>query len=256
LLDSSTRKITKITCFDQADFFEGFRVSPDGKQVSISLNRQLFVVPFDLTMLASVRDRTGLTAMKGCLSYPAASVKNSLWSTDGQKLALMFLMGKENGKVAETIRVMDIHNCSDAAPLVLDEFPALHFIPESYTSSPVLPSFSWDGQGLFLFNTLKRNEGYGPLYTYDLSTQQENKINPIKGICCYRDARFSPDGHFILFAFQDLSLGSGSQTLVYYIPLEKIGSNETFEPIRMLASLFSDPRANPQFALHVVPVAP
>ncbi len=256
LLDIPTQKTTKILCFDQARFFEGFRVSPDGKLVSISVDRQLFIVPFDLAMLASVDDRNELAAIKGCLSYLKVAAKNSLWSADGQKLALMFLLGQDNRQVAETIRVMDIHRCSDGDPLILDDFPAKHFIPESYTSSRVLPSFSWNGRELFLFNTLKRNEGYGPLYTYDLSTEQENKINPIKGVCCYRDARFSPDGRFILFAFQDLTLGAGSKTLVYYIPLDKIAEAASFEPIQIPASLFSDPRENPQFALRPVPVTP
>ena len=228
----------------------------NGKQVAVSVDRQLFIVPFDLTALADVHDRPGLIAMKGCLSYLTSSVKNSIWSMDGQKLAIMFLLGRGNGQVAETIRVMDIHRCSASNPLVLDEFPAKHFIPEGYTANPVLPSFSWNGDQLFVFNTLKRNQGYGPLYTYDMSNQLENKINPIDGLCCYRDARFSPDGHFMLFSFQDLTLGADSKTLVYYIPLDKVGKNETFAPLKMLPTLFSDPRESPQFALHPAPHAP
>lgn len=256
LLDSSTRTKTQITCFNGARYFEGFRVSPDGEQVAISVDRQLYVVPFDLTALANVHDWIGVAAMKGCLSYVAASAKNSLWSTDGQKLALMYLMGQNNGKVAETIRVMDIHQCNNGDPLVLDEFPAKHFTPESYAANPVLSSFSWDGNELFLFNTLKRNEGYGALYTYDLASEKENKINPINGSCCYRDARFSPDGQFMIFAFQDLSLGAESTTHVYYIPVAQIGSDTTFEPIKMPLSLLTDPRGSPQFALHPVSAGP
>jgi hypothetical protein len=256
LLDISTRKNTKITCFDEPGFFEGFRVSPDGKQVSISFDRQIFIVPFDLNALAAVHNRNELVAMKGC-SYVKASARNTLWSADNRKLALLFLMGSTGGRVVETVRVMDIGQCREADPLVLDEFPAKHFIPEGYTANPVLPSFTWDGNQLFVFNTLKRNEGYGHLYTYDLSTEQENKINPInKGACCYRDARISPDGRFILFAFQDLGLGAESKTLVYYIPLDQLGSDTTFEPIKFPSSLFADPRANPQFALRPALAAP
>lgn len=254
-LDVSTRSIAKLICF-KADFFEGFRVSPDGKQVAISVDRQLFVIPFDKTLLESIHDRNGLAAVDGCLAYQAVAAKNSLWSLDGQKLALMFLLGGNDRRVAETVRIMDIHNCRSSDPLILDEFPAKHFIPESYKTNQVLPSFSWDGKGMFIFNSLKRNEGYGPLYTYDMLSQHENKINPINGACCYRDARISPDGKFILFVFQDLSLGADSETLAYYIPLEKIGANTTFAPINFPASLFADPRAHPQFALRVAPTAP
>jgi hypothetical protein len=254
-LEVDTRSITKLTCF-KANFFEGFRVSPDGKQVAISIERQLFVIPFEKTLLESIHDRNGLAAVDGCLAYQAVAAKNSLWSADGQKLALMFLLGGNDRRVAETIRIMDIHNCRSSDPLILDEFPAKHFIPESYKTNQVLPSFSWDGKSMFIFNSLKRNEGYGPLYTYDMLSQHENKINPINGACCYRDARISPDGKFILFVFQDLSLGADSETLAYYIPLEKIGSNTTFIPINFPASLFADPRAHPQFALRVAPTVP
>jgi len=251
LLDPPTKQTTRIVCFDQADFFEGFRVSPDGKQVAISVDRQLFVVPFDLGLLAGVHDRVELAAVKGCLAYPAAAAKNSLWSLDGQKLALMVQVGQSNGRVADVVRVMDVHRCQDAAPLVLDEFPGRHFVPENYTDNYVLPSFSWDGDNLFVFNTLTRNEGYGPLYTYDLSVKQEAKINPINGACCYRDAAISPDGRFLLFAFQDRSLGAESETLVYYVPLDAIKPDAVFAPIT-LPPLFSNPREKPQFALRPV----
>lgn len=254
-LNVSTRNITKITCFN-ADFFEGFRVSPDDKQVAISVDRQLYIIPFDLTILASVTDRVTLSMVDGCLAYRAVASKNSLWSADGQKLAMMFLLGGNDRRVAETIRVMDIHNCRATDPLILDEFPGKHFIPENYMDNQVLSSFSWDGRGMFIFNTLKRNEGYGPLYTYDIASEHENKINPINGVCCYRDARFSPDGKYIFFVFQDFGLGANSKTLAYYIPLEKIGTNTVFDPIKLPASLFADPRANPQFALHIAPTSP
>jgi Tol biopolymer transport system component len=253
-LEVATRKITKITCFN-AKFFNGFRVSPDGKQVAISIERQLFIVPFDVTLLATVHDRNAVVAINGCLAYQAVSVKNSLWSKDGQKLAILFLMGGNDRRVAETVRVMDVHNCRESDPLILDEFPGKHFTPESYKINQVLPSFSWDGNELFILNSLKRNDGYGPLYTYDMSSQQENKLTPV-GACCYRDARFSPDGHFVLFVFQDFSLGADSKTLLYYIPIESIGSTTTFAPVPLPDALFADPRANPQFALHFAPAAP
>ena len=113
----------------------------------------------------------------------------------------------------------------------------------------LLPSFSWDGIDLFLFNTFKRNDGYGPLYTYDLSLGIEEKINPVRGLCCYRDARWSPDGNYILFAFQDQVQGADSETLVYYIPFKDAGSGKTFEPLKLTPNFFGNPREKPQFAL-------
>lgn len=255
VLDTTTRNINKITCFD-TKIFDGFRVSPDGKQVSISIDKQIYVVPFDIPKLGTIHDRNALAASKGCLAYLAVQARESLWSADGKNLAFMVLLGGSGRRVSETIRVMDIHNCRDTDPLILDEFPGKHFIPEGYTANPILPSFSWDGLNLFLINTLKRNEGYGHLYTYDMATGQESKINPINGLCCYRDARFSPDGRFIIFAFQDLTLGSESKTLIYYVPVEKIGTNTTFDPIKIPPSLLADPRSSPQFALHLAPKSP
>ena len=249
IVDITTKKTVKAACFNGATYFESFRVSPDGKQVAISLDRLVFVVPFDLTALGQAHDRNALGAMKGCLTYRAVAAKNLLWSKDGQKLAVLYLLGQADGSVADTMRVIDIHACGSANPVVVDDFPAGHFVPESYTNNQQLPSVSWDGDSLFLFNTYKRNEGYGPLYTYDLSLEQENKINPIKGVCCYRDGRISPDGSYILFAFQDLSQGENSKTLVYYIPLADLGAGKTFEPIQFPGSFFADPREKPQFAL-------
>lgn len=248
-LDISAQKISRITCFDGADYFEGFRISPDGKQVAISIDRQVSIVPFDVTVLAKVHDRIGLDALKGCLSYRAIAAKNLLWSKDGQKLAVVYLLGQQDGRVADTIRVMDIHRCREAEPVVQDEFPAGRFIPESYTTNLLLPSLGWDGADIILFNTLKRNDGYGPLYKYDLSIGQEEKINPIRNICCYRDATFSPDGKYVIFAFQDLSQGEGSETLVYYIPWEDLGSGKTFTPLALPSNFFSSPREKPEFAL-------
>lgn len=40
-----------IINYVSAEYFEGFSVSPDGKQVAISVNRELFIVPNDLLKL-------------------------------------------------------------------------------------------------------------------------------------------------------------------------------------------------------------
>src|SRR5687768_16951570 len=43
----------EVVCF-QDPKFDGFRVSPDGKQVAISIERRLLVLPFDLEILSNV----------------------------------------------------------------------------------------------------------------------------------------------------------------------------------------------------------
>jgi hypothetical protein len=37
-------------------------------------------------------------------------------------------------------------------------------------------------------------------------------VNPINNTCCYQDAKFSPDGSYLVFAYQDIGLGQASTT--------------------------------------------
>jgi len=244
----ASQKISKLACFNNANAFEGFRISPDGKQVAIVVDRQLFVRPFDVKALSTMTDKSGLVAQKGCLVYGKVRVRNVLWSKDGKKVAILFLLG--SGKVvSETLRVMDISRCSAGDPLTLDEFPGDRFTPEGYVDTHTLPSYAWDGEDLFLFNTFKRNDGFGELYLYDMSTGIAKKINPMAGQCCYRDARFSPDGTSIIFAYQDYSKGANSETQVYYLPLDQVGKNFDVKPVKLPLNFFPTSREKPQFAL-------
>jgi serine/threonine protein kinase len=71
-----------------AEYFEGFSVSPDGKLVAISVNRELFIVPYDLLKLRFATRRSALLEMDGCL-YNAIPVKDIQWSDDGKRLAIV-----------------------------------------------------------------------------------------------------------------------------------------------------------------------
>ncbi|MCE7861781.1 MAG: hypothetical protein DYG86_18595, partial [Chloroflexi bacterium CFX2] len=63
-----------IINYVSAEYFEGFSVSPDGKKVAISVNRELFIVPYDLIKLRFATRRSALLEMNGCLaSQPAAA---------------------------------------------------------------------------------------------------------------------------------------------------------------------------------------
>jgi hypothetical protein len=37
-------------------------------------------------------------------------------------------------------------------------------------------------------------------------------VNPINNTYCYQDAKFSPDGSYLVFAYQDIGLGQASTT--------------------------------------------
>jgi hypothetical protein len=86
-----------------------------------------------------------------------------------------------------------------------------------------------------------------------MSTTEARKINPVHGICCYRDSVLSPDGTYILLFFQDVNQGADSETQMYYIPIDQLGAETTFDPIKLPLHFFSDPRENLEVALRSVP---
>ncbi len=76
------------------------------------------------------------------------------------------------------------------------------------------------------------------------------KINPVKGICCYRDAAFSPDGSYIVLFFQNEAQGANSETQMYYVALNQLGSDIT--PLKLPVRFFPNPRENLDVALHPI----
>ena len=249
-----------LVSFPFASLLEVFRISPDGKQVAVSLNREMYIVPFDLAKLKEIRGRDGLIAMKGCLSYTgqteaAIHLKEFRWGADGKTASWLFEGTDAAGQAADMIRIVDISTCNPVKLTKLDEFPGTRFTPEGYGNKPLLPDYDWDGRDLFIFNTLDRNNGWGFLYTYDHDQRkgfQENPLNT-KSRCCYRDARWSPDGNYIFFAFQNKD-EQNAATQFYYIPVSSIRSGLGLTPIPMPDGFFKNPKEAPQPALH--PVTP
>jgi serine/threonine-protein kinase len=245
----------EIVCFKDPKF-DGFRVSPDGRQVAISIERRLLVLPFDLETLSAVTSAFELQGSEDlCLDYAEVAVKGARWSADGQQLAVIYqsVVGQRLG---DTIRVLDVdmERCQDVDPLIRDEFPGKRFIPEGYERFPILPAYDWDGDQRFLLNSFQRNVAYGELYLYDLSATEVSKINPVDGACCYGSATFSPDGTYILLVFQDVRRGADSETQLYYISIEELTSGAEFIPIKLPLRFFPDLRENIQLALR--PIAP
>ncbi len=85
-VDIETLREEIIFNFISAEYFESFYVSPDGKQVAMAINRELFVVPFDLEKLGDVSRKSDLLDMNGCLFYNDLAVKGAKWSDDAQDL--------------------------------------------------------------------------------------------------------------------------------------------------------------------------
>lgn len=239
----------EIACFTD-EYFDGFRVSPDGSFVAISIGRRLLILPFDRDLLSKAKTAVELQRSENlCIDYAEVTVKGAQWSSDGKSLAVLYhgAVGNLN-RLGEAVRILDVNltRCKTVDPLLIDEFPGRHFIPDGYGANPVIPSYHWGGDGQLVFNTYIRNGGYGELYLYDMTTMEDERINPVNGTCCYRSAAFSPDGTYILFAFQDIGAGSNSRTQLYYVPLD---ASEPVVPFNLPLGYFTNPRENILFAL-------
>jgi serine/threonine-protein kinase len=248
-VESAQRDPEQLICFTD-DKFMGFRISPDGKLVAISMAHRLLVLPYDLQSLSTDSSAFALQRLDSlCLDYADVAVKGALWSADGKRLAIRY-QSVVNGRIGDTIRVIEGNwdRCQDVPVLPWDEFPADHFVPNGYAKYPLLPSYHWDGEERFLFNTFIRNGNYGDLYLYEMSSESASKINPIEGACCYGSASFSPDGTYILLVFQDVRLGSKSENKLYYIPIDQMGATK-FTPLRLPRLFFQNLDENIQLAL-------
>ena len=114
----------------------------------------------------------------------------------------------------------------------------------------LMPDFDWDGFNLFVFNTSERNNGWGEVYIYNWESHKPTQIRPISQKCCYRDVRWSPDGTYLIFAFQDEGLASAAATLLYYVPYSEIGTGANITPIPLPEGFLKNPKEAPQPALH------
>jgi serine/threonine protein kinase len=251
-----SESVETLVSFPPSYSLDAFRVSHDGKQAIIGMNNEVFVVPFDLAAMNEIDSRSKLMEMQGACILPTPKTKAALqvqearWSADDKLNAWLFqgIDAGNNSLQADQVGVMDISSCNEEQIDMLDNFPSTRFNPVGYQTREI-PDFDWDGFDLFLFNTSRRNNGWGELYMYNWKTHKPNLINPVDGKCCYRDARWSPDGTYMIFAFQDLTLGGAAPTVVYYIPSGQLGTGTAFQPLPLEADFFKNAKESPQFAL-------
>ncbi len=245
-----TGRLDFIACFEAVEFLESFAISPDGTRAAIALNRELYIVPYDRERLTLTRFRTDLQEMSECEAFdPMLTSTNAVvnarivrWSNDGQRLSIM-LLAALGGLQGDLIRVYEIGNCQNL-PNLVDEFPATRFTVENYDDSPTLQNFGYDGDYLYALTSYTRNDGYGQLYLYNGNLHRaETKANPIDGTCCYRDPQFSPDGRYLIFAYQPFEAGATSQ--LYLVPYGTIGTGASYDPLPLPEDFFTDPRAQP-----------
>ncbi len=247
LLDAATKQTQQLSCFDSNELLEGFSVSPDGKLVAISIQRTLNIFPFDIELLKTFDTRFNLLDRQENCYYNQYPFREVLWSknVESSLLAAHVIDTRLVNSDQVFLLSADIANCDNVELSRLDTIPGgrIEFDRES---SKRLGSFDWNGKNLFLLNDSIRNDGFGNLYMYNSDTRETTELNPINGDCCYRDARWSPDGNYILFAYQRFD---HSDILLYYIPFADLGSGGPFTPIALPSRFFSTAREKPQPAL-------
>jgi len=254
--DISTDTVDTLTTFPSEVSVDAFQVSHDNKQVMIALSNEIFVVPFDTAVLETITNRGQLTKMEGtCLvdhvsKTPTVSrVREARWSADDKLVAWLFTGNDANNSnfQAEQVSIFDITACTPELVDQKDNFPGTRFNPAGYQNRE-LPDFDWDGVEQFTLNTSRRNNGWGEMYVYNWRVHKGVQQLPA-GACCYRDARWSPDGTYLLFEFQDLALGPEAQTLLYYVPVGELSTGANFIPMPLPDGFFKDPREAAQAAL-------
>ena len=162
-LDTETSETSKIVCFSlqgTQDFFEGFRISPDGKLVAISISRALYIVPYDKTVLKGSLTKFDLVSTGNFCKYSYYAIKDIRWSTDVERIAALVVDTQAGGTEQVYLLDIDIPKCKTVGAAAIDRFPFERF---SFSGSQI-PSFDWNGAKLFLVNDMERNDGFGNLY--------------------------------------------------------------------------------------------
>ncbi|HJR78892.1 MAG TPA: protein kinase [Anaerolineales bacterium] len=245
MVDVQIEQPEEIVCFDARESLEGFRVSPDGKLVAISIQRTLNILPFDPAVLKDVETRFSLLALPENCFYNQYAFREVQWSDDSTRLAAHVVDTELVSSDQIFLLSINIPNCATVGPVRIDRIPGRHIAFDS-KSTKRITSYDWDGDHLFLLNDAIRNDGFGDLYLYNSQTQEAAKINPVDGECCYRDARWGPDGSYIFFVFQR---SDSSEIQFYYVPYGDSNGGGQWEPIQIPDVLFTTPREKPQPAL-------
>jgi len=250
----STETVDTLTSFPSAVTLDAFQVSHDQKMVIIAMSNEVFVVPFGFETMKNIKTRGNLFGMQGACILPtgktraALEVQEARWSSDDKLVAWLYKGVDAGNALAEQVDVLNIQSCDPTKIDLLDNFPGTRFSPTGFQNR-VMPDFDWDGSDLFVFNTSRRNNGWGELYMYNWKTHKANLINPIGQRCCYRDTRWSPDGTYLIFAFQDIGLGAEAPTVLYYIASGELGTGANFQPLPLAPDFFRNNKEAPQAAL-------
>jgi len=229
-----TRQVLTLTCFADIPAITAFDISPNGQNVALGLAQSdLYLVPYtQLFNLPRTSHPVDLTPLAQCSNYAPYNTKEILkgvnWSFATGRLALL-LSTLVDGILRDEISILDFDQCT-ASPLLIKEIPPTYFLFTfpGYFEHPEISGLSWNGNDQLLLNNNVNNAGFGDLQLYNLERSQSKELSPV-GACCYRDARWSPDGTYLLYSFQP---EAGGDISLYYTP-----STELSKPGTAMASL-------------------
>jgi len=254
--DITTDIVDTLTTFPSEASVDAFRVSNDGTQVMLAMSNNIFAVPFDFEAFKKITLRGQLGQLEGACLYQqvpktlsVSRVREVRWSADDKLVAWLFIGNDPNNGAfqSEQVSILDITDCKPELIRLRDNFPGSRFIPEGFESRE-MPDFDWNGTDQFSFNTSLRNGDWGNLYIYNWNSHKGVRQMPIS-VCCFRDARWSPDGNFIFFAFQDIKLGAAAKTQLYYVPVGELNTGANFTPLSLPENFFTNLREATQPAL-------
>ncbi|MGE5775794.1 MAG: protein kinase domain-containing protein, partial [Chloroflexota bacterium] len=122
-----TDVVDTLATFPAAASLEDFQVSHDGKRAMVSLNNEIFVIPFDLEQVKGISKKSDLLALEPCIvpkgkTRSALQVKETRWSADDKLVAWLY---KE--LQSDQVSVFDINTCDPEKIDLLDNFPGTRF---------------------------------------------------------------------------------------------------------------------------------
>ncbi len=253
LVGLQTQKILTPTCFSESPSISAFDISPDGQQVALGLeNDSLYLLPysqlFNLPAASVPKDLQSLAHCPDFAPYNAGdTLKLVNWSQDNDRLA-MLLSTLVDGLARDEVTVLDINQCT-ASPLVVKEILPTHFLftLRGYYDHPEITSLSWNGDDQLLLNGIV-NGGFGDLQLYNLAQDQSTQLEP-NGTCCYRDARWSPDGSYLFYSYQP---SPGDAIALYYVPANGLDQPRTLASLALPADFLNGSAGSLEAALRSV----
>lgn len=252
-VDIFTKQIETILCMNWTDSMGGFEISPDGKYVAISSSYGLFILPYDLKAISTIRTKSQLDNIEHCNVYKNSAylpMKAVRWSSDSKSVAVHATI-VDLGRKFEQIVMLEVVPCNKP-PVIMDQFPHKRFddVMRGYFANPVIQDFAWDGDVLFALNVNTKNN-YGELYTYNASSHTAELIDPLKKYCCYRSFRWSPNLEYFFFAFQDRNYNNPIEP--YNVIFGTIGTDANYTPVGFDGEVLKDLVQDMQPAFRLVP---